>query len=255
MHITNSTLLVAAFFVAMSPATAAVLDFRQAVIVVGNNPAPRMKKAAVMLAEEIEKRTQLRLKTVAAQKPGSPAIVIASAGGRCCGRLLGFDLRRRRGGPCHCDRQRRARRDLRQRLSAAAVSNGAPEARTGFGVERSQRTKNAGARSSTRLPSQDQFLRRLERADVGAVHPRTGNLREQHRGTDAAKYGRRCRQPAFPVAADRDDGGDVAHRRRVRPGCVGVVSRRWTRDYSDSENGRGRAEGVGEVFRSCRASM
>jgi hypothetical protein len=58
------------------PALAA--DFRQAVIVLPASPTTTEKKAAQMLSEEIEKRTQLRLKIAAA---GSPAIYLKPAPG------------------------------------------------------------------------------------------------------------------------------------------------------------------------------
>src|SRR5262245_61110431 len=62
-------------------ATLAAADFRQAVIVVGPNPSPRTRKAARMLAEEIETRTQLRLKTAASPAAGQPSIAIKGGGG------------------------------------------------------------------------------------------------------------------------------------------------------------------------------
>jgi len=60
-------------------AIGAPLDFRNAVIVVGTNPAARTRKAAMVIADEIERRTQLRLKTVAEKSPGRAAIVITNA--------------------------------------------------------------------------------------------------------------------------------------------------------------------------------
>lgn len=54
-------------------------DFKQAVIVLPANPTVPEKKAAQMLTEEIEKRTQLRLKIAAS---GSPAIYLKVASGK-----------------------------------------------------------------------------------------------------------------------------------------------------------------------------
>src|SRR5262245_17473860 len=59
---------------------AATVNFRQAVIVTGSNPSPRVRKAARMLAEEIETRTQLRLKTATSAPAGEPSIVIKRGG-------------------------------------------------------------------------------------------------------------------------------------------------------------------------------
>ena len=52
------------------------LDFKQAVIVTGEKPVARVQKAARMMAEEIEKRTQLRLKIAAAPEPGRASIIL-----------------------------------------------------------------------------------------------------------------------------------------------------------------------------------
>ena len=40
---------------------AAALDLRRATVELGSSPSPIQKKAATMIAEEVEKRTQLRL--------------------------------------------------------------------------------------------------------------------------------------------------------------------------------------------------
>jgi hypothetical protein len=56
-------------------ASAATLDFRQAVIVIPANASTPEKKAATMLSEEIEKRTQLRLK-VQTQPATGPAFIL-----------------------------------------------------------------------------------------------------------------------------------------------------------------------------------
>src|SRR5437660_1566319 len=63
-------------FLAMSPLAAAnALDFRNAVIVISPNATTPEKKAAAMLSEEIEKRTQLRLK-VQTQAASGPAFLL-----------------------------------------------------------------------------------------------------------------------------------------------------------------------------------
>src|SRR5450432_2790043 len=59
----------------MWPLAAANLDFRGAVIVIPSTASTPERKAAVMLAEEIEKRTQLRLK-VQTQPADGPAFVL-----------------------------------------------------------------------------------------------------------------------------------------------------------------------------------
>ncbi len=61
------------------PLTAAVLDFRTAVIVLPPGASAREQKAAVVLTEEIEKRTQLRLKIVSSQPPSGSAFVLGRA--------------------------------------------------------------------------------------------------------------------------------------------------------------------------------
>src|ERR1700677_4001297 len=56
-------------------------DFKQAVVVLaGSAPTPQ-KKAAQMLVEEIEKRTQLRLKISAQAAAGAPAIYLRLTSG------------------------------------------------------------------------------------------------------------------------------------------------------------------------------
>ena len=64
--------------VAMLASAALAADFRQAVIVLPASPTMPEKKAAQMLSEEIEKRTQVRLKIAAS---GSPAIYLKVAPG------------------------------------------------------------------------------------------------------------------------------------------------------------------------------
>jgi hypothetical protein len=60
------------------PLAAANLDFRSAVIVIPSNPSTPERKAAAMLSEEVEKRTQLRLK-VQTQAAEGPAFVLGRA--------------------------------------------------------------------------------------------------------------------------------------------------------------------------------
>ena len=86
------------------------------------------------------------------------------------------------------------------------------------------RAKVSAARAPAGLPPQEQLLRRLGPADVGAVLPRPGRLRLQRHRVDPAALGRRCGQPAFPSAADGDDAGHVPRRRFLWPGCVDLVS-------------------------------
>jgi hypothetical protein len=58
------------------PLAAANLDFRGAVIVIPSNASVPERKAATMLSEEIEKRTQLRLKVQTTQAVDGPAFVL-----------------------------------------------------------------------------------------------------------------------------------------------------------------------------------
>src|SRR5581483_1368396 len=60
------------------PLAAANLDFRNAVIVIPSNASAQERKTAQMLSEEIEKRTQLRLK-VQNQASDGPEFVLARA--------------------------------------------------------------------------------------------------------------------------------------------------------------------------------
>src|ERR1700674_1344581 len=55
-------------------------DFKQAVVVLAGSPTTPQKKAAQMLVEEIEKRTQLRLKISGDVPQGAPAIYLGLAG-------------------------------------------------------------------------------------------------------------------------------------------------------------------------------
>src|SRR5579884_1702200 len=55
---------------------AAASDFRNATIVIAPDASTPQKKAAQMLAEEVEKRTQLRLKIANAAVPGQPAFIL-----------------------------------------------------------------------------------------------------------------------------------------------------------------------------------
>src|ERR1041385_5157748 len=70
--------LAASAFAASLPLLAANLDMSRAVIAIPGNASTPEKKAAAMLAEEIEKRTQLRLK-VQSQAPSGPAFVLGRA--------------------------------------------------------------------------------------------------------------------------------------------------------------------------------
>jgi hypothetical protein len=57
-------------------------DFKQAVVVLPGSSTTPQKKAAQMLVEEIEKRTQLRLKVSAQAPAGAPAIYLRVASGK-----------------------------------------------------------------------------------------------------------------------------------------------------------------------------
>jgi hypothetical protein len=62
-----------------APALLAAADLRNATIVIDRAASKPQQKAAAMLAEEIEKRTQLRLKIASAQVPGQPAFILRRA--------------------------------------------------------------------------------------------------------------------------------------------------------------------------------
>ncbi len=212
MHITYAILLATVLLTA-SPATAAVLDFKQAVIVVGNNPAPRMKKAAAMLAEEIEKRTQLRLMTVAVRKPGSPAIVIGKqaggvaegysiatsiADGSAVATVTGNDERGMIFGTGYLLRQFRMGRQKLE-IDSGVMVRSAPKTQVrGHQLGYRPKTNSYDAWS---VAMWEQYIRDLAVFGTNAMElmpPRTDD--------DAG-------QPAFPAAADGDDGRDVADRR------------------------------------------
>ena len=69
------TILPALAALAAVPIYAANLDLRTAVIVIPSNASVQEKKAATMLREEIEKRTQLRLK-IQNQAAGGSAVIL-----------------------------------------------------------------------------------------------------------------------------------------------------------------------------------
>jgi hypothetical protein len=75
----RSTMLAAAGLWLAASAGAAPLDFRNAVIVISAHASMPERKAAEMLTQEIEKRTQLRLK-VQTEPPSGPAFVLGRAG-------------------------------------------------------------------------------------------------------------------------------------------------------------------------------
>ena len=87
--------------------------------------------------------------------------------------------RHRFGGSSRRGRRRRARRALRRRPAAARTAACARRRRAGAGPASVDDATNAPARTSARLPAQDQLVRRLDRRDVGAVHRRSGGIRHQ----------------------------------------------------------------------------
>src|SRR5947207_15618643 len=62
-----------------APAFLHASDFRNATIVVESGSSKPQQKAATMLAEEIETRTQLRLKIANARVPDQPAFILRRA--------------------------------------------------------------------------------------------------------------------------------------------------------------------------------
>ena len=123
-----------------------------------------------------------------------------------------------------CRGQRRPRRAVRRRASAALAAH---DQRRGHAARRSahrDRAESAASRPPVGLPAQDQLLRRLDGGHVGAVHPRPGRIRHECHRADPAALGRRRRQPALPAAADADDDRDVAAGRRLRDRPLDLVS-------------------------------
>ncbi len=116
-------------------------------------------------------------------------------------------------------------------------------ARPGLGPEVS------APRPSAWLSAQDQLLRRLGPAAVGAVHPRPGRLRHQRHRADPAPIRRRRRQPAFSAAAAGDDGRHVAGSAPITASTSGSGIPAMDRDYADPEARSTFAlEEWGEVF-------
>ena len=104
-----------------------------------------------------------------------------------------------------------------------------------------------------RLSTQDQFIRRLGPAAMGAIHPRAGRLRHECDRVDPAAVRRRCRQPAFSHASAGDDGGHVRTLRRLWPGRLDLVpgdGRRLLR----SQDGRARTSGVGRSLQEVASN-
>src|SRR6185295_16857939 len=72
-------ILQSALFLFTAALGAAPLDFKGAAIVIPADASTPERKAAAMLSEEIEKRTQLRLKIQTTQPASGPAFVLGRA--------------------------------------------------------------------------------------------------------------------------------------------------------------------------------
>ena len=170
------------------------------------------------------------------------------------GRLSTAHLRQRRGAGRGDHGQRRARRSVRRGRAVARARNAARLGHAAGHAGYPDRAEVRAARPSIGLPAEDQLLRRVERPDVGELHPRPGGLRRQRHRADSAALGRCGRQPAFSAAADADDGRDVAPGAGVRPAMLDLVSGDGS-GLLEPRDGGGRAEGVGRSFpASCRGS-
>ena len=200
-------------------ALAPAIDLKNAIVVAPANLTATEKKAAAMLVDEVEKRTRIRL-PVKDRPYNEPSILLREASGLGA---EGYRVQVAAGGVT-VSGQRPARRAVRGGRAAAQSADGSRHARSARRSESRERAEVRPARPSARLPAEDQFLRRLGRAPVGAVHPRPGRLRHQRHRADSAALGRRRRQPALSAAADADDDRDVAAGERLRPRRVDLVS-------------------------------
>ena len=241
-----------------------------AVLVTPASTSVQERTAARMLVEEIAKRTNVHL-PVSSQWPADTRAVIALGPLSTAAAWAGAGLR---GAPAAAGPGREgyrvvvnggARRAptvlvLGERCARRAVRRGAAAPRAAHDSRVAADPRVAGdcldsqrrpARPSARLSSEDERVRCLGRPDVGAIHPRPGDLRHQRDRADPAALGRCARQPALPAAADRHDGRDVAHRRRVRAGRLDLVSGDGP-GLRRSETGGVRAEGMGRgVFEAA----
>ena len=198
------------------PRRAGEIDLTRAVVVVPDGLSGPEEKAVHVLVEEVRARSGIAWDVMLRWPSGAvPVVAVGPA------RLLreetspmrkhipprpaagdareGYWLRTiddARGPRCPDGpggRQRCPRRPLRRRPPAAIAAD---EARQG-GAARSDRAglvaEVSAPRPSARLPAQDQLLRRLGPAAVGALHPRPGALRHQRHRADPAPLGRRRR--------------------------------------------------------------
>jgi TRAP-type C4-dicarboxylate transport system substrate-binding protein len=72
---------VAVIIVALTCSSLLAADSKQSVVILSASATTPQKKAAQMLVEEIEKRTQLRLKIVNSAPSGVPTISLGLGGG------------------------------------------------------------------------------------------------------------------------------------------------------------------------------
>ena len=231
----------------------------RAVVVVPPTLTGPETKAVNLLVEDVTRRAGVKWQVAKHGRAKSAVVAVGpikAAGRRRAVRQVdrrtgdalkpeGFHIRPGRRPGRARRRQRRARRALRRRPAAprAAHEPGPrPRARRASSVATGPNV--SAPRPPARLSAQDQLLRRLGPAPVGAVHPRPGRLRHQRRRADSAALRRRRRQPALPAAADGDDGRHVAAARRLRPGRLDLVSGDG-HGLLRSEDRRVRARGVG----------
>ena len=170
---------------------AAALDLSKAVIVAPDS------KATTMLVEEVAKRTQIRWPVVHVLPAGKPAVVIA----RGKGPAEGYSIRVRQQTVAVTGNDARGvlfgvgrlLRELRMQKGSISLAGD---------LDVTSAPQASATRPSARLPAQDQLLRRLVAAHLGAVHPRPGGVRHQRGGADSSALRRRCKMLQVQTTAE-----------------------------------------------------
>ena len=193
-----------------------LLDLTRATIVTPAALSMQERTAVRVLVEEVEKRTSIRL-PVASQWPADtvPAIAVgplttasnwAAAGLRGAAAAPapgaeGYRVTVNTAGRAASDgprpRSRCARRPLRRGKAAPRTADDQRLRARARQLRDRLDTSDRPPWTSARLPPEDELVRRLGRADVGAIHPRPGGLRHQRDRAHAAAHRRCGGQPAF----------------------------------------------------------
>ena len=247
----------------VTPAQASI-DLRSAVVVTSVGPTAREKKAVQALVEEVQKRTLITLPVATSAIAGRPSIYIGRVGSLPggagsssaglskpgCPRVSARRDWQRRGCGSDRGRRRRARRPLRRRPAAPRVADGSdtpspsrPSLRLATAPQTPLRGHQLGYRPKTNsydgwtVAMWEQYIRDLVVFGCNAIElipPRSDD--------DADS-------PHLPAAAARDDGRDVAARRRVRPRRLDLVSGA-RRDYADPKTVEFALKEWGDVFKA-----